>query len=139
MSIIESLTPKDAEEIKPGLFVQKKFGKWRKIEPLAWDGKMRWKEQLKTIFRIRTLITMVIIIYVAYAYAHDTAVCRQVLAEIQEDPYGFVFSRMNTTENYYNPLEEQGIQFQTKAEAVNEFFNEEGDGRESSDSLSSDA
>ncbi len=65
--------PKGFIEIKPGLFVVETKSGWKKVNPFYWNGKSRWKEQLATVFTLRTIITLAIIIFVAWSYVHDTA------------------------------------------------------------------
>jgi len=101
MDITKNLTPKDTEEIKPGLFIQKrKNGKYKQIYPLAWEGKLRWKEQLKTIFTFRTFFTIALILFLAWSYIHDTGECRFIVENLDK------FTKMDY---YCDPLlEERG-------------------------------
>ena len=46
MNFTKVLTPSDTEEIKPGLFIQRRGNKYRQISPAAWDGKIIWKNLL---------------------------------------------------------------------------------------------
>lgn len=83
MSLKDSLTPKNTEEVRPGVFVQKWFdtkreGRYRVINPIFWDGKYRWRKQ----FSWRNLITIIIILFLAWTYFNNTSYCRQ----LQEDP-----------------------------------------------------
>ncbi len=82
MKLIDRLTPKDTEEIKPGFFIQKRKGSWRRVEPMAWKGEWRTKEQLKSVFNFRTLFTIAIIIFLAWSYFNETEYCR----ELKKDP-----------------------------------------------------
>jgi len=82
MSLIESLTPKNTEELKPGLFIQRRAKGYKQIDPLAWNGKYRWREQLKTIFCLRTIVFLAIILLLFYGYKHDTQKCYEMI----EDP-----------------------------------------------------
>ena len=76
MSFVDSLTPKDTEEIKPGLFVQNRKGNYRVVNPIAWKGQWRLDKQ----FGWKNLITIVIVIFVAYTYINETTFCRQLQA-----------------------------------------------------------
>ncbi|KKL12538.1 hypothetical protein LCGC14_2534780 [marine sediment metagenome] len=60
MSLIDSLTPKDTEEIRPGLFIQKREKGYRVLNPIAWNGKYRWRKQ----FSWRSVFTIAIIIFI---------------------------------------------------------------------------
>lgn len=59
----KAFTPKDVEEVRPGLFI-KKIPKnyddieYRQIQPLVWNGKWRLKNQIK----IRNVLMIVLII-----------------------------------------------------------------------------
>lgn len=83
---IEAITPKDTEEVKPGLFIQKKFGKYRMIHPGAWDGKVNWKNFLVGANPIRHFIFFLIIVGLAWAYVHDISELRNFYIEVMDDP-----------------------------------------------------
>lgn len=78
MSLKDSLTPKNTEEVKPGLFVQNKNGTWRAVQPIVWNGEWRLKNQ----FGWKNLFTILLIFLIAYSYFHETSYCR----ELQENP-----------------------------------------------------
>jgi len=127
------LTPSDTEEIKPGLFIQTRYRNiddgqgnvigrealgYRQIEPLVWEGKFRKKEQLRSIFSWRTLITISIILFIAWSYLHDTgayrefynsyaqnpiAFCENVLSGLTDDKMGL---EVNNVSTYTYPLQD---------------------------------
>ena len=75
----ETFTPKSTEEIKPGLFIQEtKPEVYRVIEPICWEGKYRFRKQ----FKVKSLITVLIIALVAWSYMTETRYSRQ----LQIDP-----------------------------------------------------
>ena len=75
----KTLTPKDTEEIKPGLFVQERNpGDYRVINPICWKDQYRWKKQ----FSWKNLITVIIIAFLAWSYMAETSYSR----ELQENP-----------------------------------------------------
>jgi len=82
MSIIDSLTPKNTEEIKPGLFIQKIPKGYRQIYPAAWNGKMNWKNFLWGSGFLKSFIWFVIILIVVYGYYDSTTNC----SDFQADP-----------------------------------------------------
>ena len=82
MSFIDSITPKDTEEIKPGLFIQKKLGKYRQISPAAWDGKINYKNFLLGANPIRNLFWFALLMFLAWSYFHDVAEYRDFYMEI---------------------------------------------------------
>lgn len=104
MSLAKTLTPKDTEEVKPNLFVQTKYKNitddkhnitgrkpvgYRVINPVAWDGKLRLKEQLKTILSLRFLFTLAIIIFLVWAYQHDTKALQEFYNEVRGSPVAY--------------------------------------------------
>ena len=86
MSLAKALTPQNTEEIKPGLFIQKKGDSYRMIKPMAWNGKVLWKEQLKTIFTLRTFFTIAIVLFLAYSYIHDIQEFKDFHNEVMDNP-----------------------------------------------------
>ena len=86
MTLADNLTPRDTEEIKPGLFIQKTKKGYRKVEPMAWKGKLRWKEQLKTVITVRTILTLSIILFVVWSYTHDVQVYKGFYEEFTQNP-----------------------------------------------------
>lgn len=89
MSLADSLTPKNTEELKPGLFIQKTKKGYRQIEPMAWKGKLRTKEQLRTIFSLRTLVFIAIISFIAWSYVNDTRQLTEFYSDVTNDPIAF--------------------------------------------------
>jgi len=93
MSLAESLTPENTEEVKPGLFIQQRRKGYKQIEPLAWNGKFRWREQLKTVFCWRTLFFLIVLGLLFWSYKHDKQTCYEMMENPQEFcinqfPYG---------------------------------------------------
>lgn len=89
MSWIEKFTPKDTEEIKPDLFIQRRQKGYRVVNPIAWNGKWRTKEQLKTIFTVGMFIRLGIIIFLAWAYIHDVGALNDFRNRVISDPIQF--------------------------------------------------
>lgn len=73
MGIIEILTPKDTEEVKPGLFIQKKGNGYRMVSPAAWNGKLNWKNIILGPNWLRNFIWFAIIMFICWSYVHDNA------------------------------------------------------------------
>lgn len=80
------LTPKDTEEIKPGLYIRKTKQGYRQVHPMAWNGEIRWKQQLRTIFSLRTFFTIAIILFLAWSYTHDVQAYKIWYTEVMSDP-----------------------------------------------------
>ena len=108
MSLIDGLTPKDTEEIKPGLFVQKKKNGYRAVNPIAWNGKYRWRKQ----FGWRTVFTIAIICFIAFTYFNETSYCRQ----LQENPCELL---PNITDYCYGKEIDQRVINQLIIEGIN--------------------
>ncbi len=89
MSFPDSLTPKNTEEIRPGLFIQRRGSKYRKVEPFAWNGKVRWKEQLRTIISVRFFFTVGLVAFLAFSYVNDNSQLLDFYNVVHEDPIGF--------------------------------------------------
>ncbi len=82
MSFIDSLTPKDTEELKPGLFIRKRGEVYRQINPIAWNGKWRLNKQ----FKWGNLIMIILVLAIAYSYYTETKFSR----DLQENPCGIL-------------------------------------------------
>ncbi len=100
MNLTKALTPKDTEEIKPGLFIQRRGNNYRQIDPAAWNGKINWKNFLLGQNFLRNFIWFVIIIFLAWSYFYDTKVYRDFYEEVIADPVSFCtnISLINTDE-----------------------------------------
>ncbi len=78
MDFIRALTPQDTEEIRPGLFIQYKNGKYRQIYPAAWNGKIIWKNLITGGPGFwKTLIWFIIILLIIFSYWHDVHSLRE--------------------------------------------------------------
>ena len=72
-------TPKDTEEIRPGLFVKRlKGNKYKQVEPLVWNGKWRLRNQ----FGWRNILFIVLVFLIGTSYYVDTKTCRNFEEEI---------------------------------------------------------
>ncbi len=94
MEITKALTPKNTEEIRPGLFIQARPKNpnsivYKQIFPFAWNNKILWKEQLRTVFAFRTLFTIALIIFIAWAYLNNVGVYKQFYDETISNPMEF--------------------------------------------------
>ncbi len=89
MNLIKSLTPKDTEEIKPGLFIQQTTKGYRQINPAAWDGKINWKNLLLGGNFLKSFIWFAIIMFIAWSYFHDVDVYQSFYEEVISDPIAF--------------------------------------------------
>lgn len=89
MTLTDSLTPKNTEEIKPGLFIQKKGNGYRMIDPVAWNGKILWKKQIRSVISLRFVITITIVLFLVWAYNQDIGASLDFYNLVHEDPLAF--------------------------------------------------
>lgn len=89
MNFIKTFTPKETEEIKPGLFIQKTSKGYRQVHPGAWDGKMIWKNLLLGPNFLKNFIWFVIIIFLAWSYFHDVDVYQEFYEEVSSNPIAY--------------------------------------------------
>ncbi len=86
------LTPRNVEEIKPGLFIQKRGNRYRHISPAVWKGKVNWKNLILGQDFGRTFVWFLILMFLAYAHYHDVAVYK----EFYETTHGNCARSLNT-------------------------------------------
>lgn len=91
MSFKDLLTPKDTEEIKPNLFVQKKGDGYRVLNPLVWNGQWRLKNQ----FSVRNFVSIAIILFIAWSYVHDNSALLDFYNQVHENPVAFCTQVIN--------------------------------------------
>jgi len=89
MDIIKIITPKNTEQVKPEIFIQNWRGKYRVINPMAWNGVIRWREQLKTIFNLKVIVTFAIIIFLVWSYQHDVKTYQEFFNNVTSNPYAY--------------------------------------------------
>jgi len=89
MNFVKALTPKDTEEIKPGLFIQKQGNSYRQISPAAWDDKIIWKNLFFGQGFLRSFIFFLIIVFIAWSYFNDTKELREFYEEVSSNPVEF--------------------------------------------------
>lgn len=89
MSLTNILTPDNTEELKPGLFIQKRKNGYRQIQPMAWQGKIRWGEQMKTIFCFRTIFFVALVLFIYFGYLHDYRTLKDFYEDVMSNPIGF--------------------------------------------------
>lgn len=79
MNLKEILTPKDTEEVRPGIFLQRReSGEYRIVKPIVWKGEWKLKQQ----FSLRNLFMIILVLFIAWSYFEETEYCRQ----LQENP-----------------------------------------------------
>ena len=81
MNIKKAFTPKDVEEVKPGFFIQKKGDSYRQVKPLVWNGKWRFKGQIRWL-------NIIIIIILIGLYVEGGKYVR-FYDEVNSDPKAF--------------------------------------------------
>lgn len=90
MGFIKELTPDRTEEVKPGLFIQQtRSGEYRKVEPIVWGGKIRWKQQIKSVFSFRFIMTIGIVLLLVYSYNHDNSRLVDFYNDVSNDTEDF--------------------------------------------------
>jgi len=89
MSFIDAITPKDTEEVKPGLFIQSCRGKYRQVHPAAWNGKINWKNFLIGVNPIRNLFIFILILFLVFAYTNDVREYKDFYEEVSSNPTGY--------------------------------------------------
>ena len=82
MSFIDSLTPKDTEEVRPGLFIQKTSKGYRQIYPAAWNGKINYNNFFFGSGFLKSFIWFAILMIIIFGYYDSTKSCN----EFQSDP-----------------------------------------------------
>lgn len=114
MNLTKALTPKDTEEIKPGLYIQNLYKKvpvldknkkkvekdgkalyedvvkgYRQIHPAAWEGKINWKNFLLGQSPLKNFIWFAIILFLAWSYFHDIDSYQEFYVEVNSNPAEF--------------------------------------------------
>ena len=109
MDFTKRLTPKDTEEIKPGLFIQQRGNEYKQISPAAWDGKIIWKNLLFGQGFLKSLIFFAIILFLAWSYFHDVKVYQEFYEEVISDPILFCSNvSLKSFDNYEDTYIIQG-------------------------------
>ena len=85
MSFIDSITPKNTQEIKPGLFVQERNNSYRVIHPVAWDGKINWKTFILGPNALKHFLIFLLIIFIAWSYSHDLSTYKEFYEDVQSN------------------------------------------------------
>jgi len=104
MSFIEKLTPKDTEEIKPNLFIQRRGNYYRQIYPAAWNGKINWYNFI-TGGHWTKLFWFFIILFIVFGFYVQSGDYKKFHDLVMENPYNFCESIRIETPNRLNILE----------------------------------
>lgn len=86
---VKNLTPKDTEEVKPGLFIQRKLGKYRQVSPAAWDGKINKMNLFLGSNPLKHLFIFGLIVFLAWSFQDSTAEYRGFYEDVRSDPTGY--------------------------------------------------
>lgn len=85
-SFIKALTPKNTEEVKPGLFIQTTARGYRNIYPAAWNGKINWKNFIFGGSFFKTIGWFAIILFIVWSYQHDVAEYKEFYERVASNP-----------------------------------------------------
>jgi hypothetical protein len=89
MNIAKILTPKDTEEIKQGLFIQKTSKGYRQITPAAWNGIVNWKVVIFGSNSLKNFLFFCLLMFLAWSYQHDTKGLLEWQNYVLNDTEGF--------------------------------------------------
>ena len=104
MNFVKAFTPKNTEEIKPGLFIQKTKRGYRQVHPGAWNGEMNWKNLLLGPRFIKSLMWFAIILFLAWSYFHDIQTYQEFYEDINSNPVEFCSNiNLQGVTQYENP------------------------------------
>lgn len=87
MGFIDSLTPKNTKEVEPSVFIQRAYGGHRQIYPVAWNGKINWKNFIVG-GSYRHLLWFFILLFIVFAYLNDV----REYKKFYEDVHANIFS-----------------------------------------------
>lgn len=108
-SWIKALTPKDTEEVKPGLFIQTrgnpdslidrlektvsgipiKYPWYKEVWPAAWNGRVKWYNFILGGRFWSTTLWFLIVMFLAWAYYHDVSAYKDFYERATSDPIAF--------------------------------------------------
>lgn len=89
MNFKKAFTPKETEEIKPGLFIQKTRKGYKQIHPAVWNDKVNYKNLLLGPEFVRSIIWFAIIMFLAWSYFHDVGTYQEFYEEVNSNPVEF--------------------------------------------------
>lgn len=95
MTLKDSLTPKNTEEIKPEIFIQRRGDEYRVVHPIVWNNEWRLKKQ----FSWKNLIWIIILLFLVWSYNHDVKAYRSFYETVTKNPIEFC-SHVNLNANY---------------------------------------
>ncbi len=107
MNLAKKLTPRDTEEVKPGLFIQRTTKGYKQIHPAAWEGKVNWKNFILGGNFLKSFVWFAILMFLAWSYFQDVGSYQEFYEEVNSDPVAFClgvnlnqYENTNTIQNY---------------------------------------
>lgn len=90
MDFIKAMTPKNTEEVKPGLFIQARPSRregiiYRQVHPAAWNGKLNWYNFLLGPNFFKNSVWIIIILFIAWSYSHDVEAYQNYYEELNSN------------------------------------------------------
>lgn len=83
---VKALTPKNTEELKPGLFIQTTARGYRNVYPAAWNGKINWYNFFFGGSFFKTFAWFAIILFVVWSYQHDVNQYKSFYEDVVKNP-----------------------------------------------------
>ena len=87
--LIRALTPKDTEEVKPGVFLKQRGDTYRQVYPAVWKGKINWRNLILGPNFTKGFITFIIFMFIVLSYSHDVAQYKEFYEDISNNPNKF--------------------------------------------------
>ncbi len=103
MNFKKALTPKNTEEIRPGLFIKKTRGGYKQIYPAVWNDKINYKNLLLGHGFFKSFFWFVIIMFIAWSYFHDVEVYQEFYENVTSNPAEFCSNIDLFNLKYENP------------------------------------
>lgn len=91
-SFMKKITPKNTEELRPGLFIQKYGKNYRQIYPAAWNGKINSYNFLLGHGFLKRTFFILLVLFLAWAYSHDTGAYKDFYENVNSDLQGFCYN-----------------------------------------------
>ncbi len=88
-SFIKAMTPRNTEEVKPGLFIREGQLGYKQVSPPAWDGKIIWKNFFFGHGFMKSTFFFLLLLFLVWSYSHDVEAYQNFYIEVAGNPRAY--------------------------------------------------
>lgn len=118
MSFTDAITPSNTQEVKPGLFIQKRGNSYRQVHPAAWNGKINWRNLLWGSGFFKGLLWFAILMFIVWSYQNDVGAYK----DFYDNRDLYCINRLQALTNPDAPTYQGGVLVEENTDGISDIY-----------------